>query len=351
MAKEKKKMAKDLKVGLIVGGSILGVLATVIGTVAIYSATYKIPKQLEKINNDTGLVQAYGRSLYNPNGDKIVLEGVNFGNIFLQEGWLSNFALEPSKNADGSYVKDDGGYIQYPEFAEEDFRTGLYNNPNCGVENYDEWFDYYFNSWVNDSDYDLLVELNLNCIRLPIYWRNLLNDDYTRKDETVAFKYIDNVIEKAKEHNLYIVLDLHGVPGSQNGFEHSGVSDHKVNFWKNETYINAAITCWEFIVDHYQTTRTDLSSTIATYDLLNEPTYVYNGSTTKECWDVMDRLYDTIRAKNDQHVITIEGCWTFSALPDPKQYKWENVQYEYHLYCFGSGRAENVQQPSIVITC
>jgi len=28
----------------------------------------------------------------------------------------------------------------------------------------------------------------------------------------------------------------------------------------------------------------------------------------------------------------MEGCWDFAALPDPAEYGWENVQYEYHWY-------------------
>ena len=328
-----------MKKGLIIALSSIGAIGLAFGitisAAAIYSANYKIPEQEEKITNTTGLVQAKNRSLYDVNGDKIILEGVNFGNIFLQEGWLSPFALEPLKNNDGSYKKDKDGNIEYPEFAEEDFRNGLLSNPNCGEENFDTWFNYFFNCWVNESDYKLLKELNLNAIRLPIYWRNLLNDDFSRKDETTAFKYIDKIISDAKDNDLYIILDLHGVPGSQNGFEHSGVSNKKVEFWHNETYINAAIDCWKFISEHYSTTRNDLSSTIATYDILNEPTYRYRGSTTRPCWNVFDRIYDAIRELNDNHVITMEGGWSFNALPNPEEYGWTNVQYEYHLYNYG----------------
>lgn len=331
---EKKKMNKPLKIVLLSLASFFGTLFLAVGVVSIYSATYKIPKQKEKIENNTGLVQAYGRSLYDANGDQLVLQGVNFGNIFLQEGWLSPFALEPLKNKDGSYKKDKDNNIQYPEFTEEDFRNGLLSNPNCGPENYDEWFDYYFNSWVSESDYDLLVDLDLNTIRLPIYWRNLLNDDFTRKSEDVAFEYIDKVIEKAKEHNLYIILDLHGVPGSQNGYEHSGDMSQGAAFWHNEEYILAAIDCWEFISEHYATTRSDLSSTIAIFDLMNEPTYRTAGMTEAPCWKIFDRIYDAIRDNGDNHVISMEGCWTFSTLPNPKQFGWENVQYQYHWYNF-----------------
>ena len=328
-------MKKSIKILIGVLGSVVGIFGILVSTAAIYSVTYKVPEQEGHIENNTGLVQAKNRSLYDENGNRLILEGVNFGNIFLQESWLSPFAIEPLKNDDGSYQKDKDRNILYPEFGQEDFYKGLLNNPNCGKDNYDEWFDYYFDCWVNDSDYSLLKELNLNAIRLPVYWRDFLNDDFSRKDETTAFKYIDKIISDAKENGLYIIFDLHGVPGSQNGFEHSGVTNQKVEFWNNNTYIEAAIDCWKFISQHYSSTRTDLSSTIATYDILNEPTINFRGSTTRKCWDVFDRIYDAIRAENDNHVITMEGAWTFSNLPNPQEYGWENVQYEYHLYNYG----------------
>lgn len=333
----KKQTKKKLIIGLSIGiaSTIILVPASIAITALIYSNTYDIPEQKDTIINTTGLVQVKDRSLYDKNGKKIRLEGVNFGNVFLQEGWLGPFALEPNKNPDGTYVRDHDNHFTYPEFTEEDFRNGLLTNPNCGETNFNTWFDYYFNSWINDVDYKIIKEeLNLNCIRLPIYWKNLLNDDLTRKDENEAFYYIDKIIESAKANDLYIILDLHGVPGSQNGYEHSGTTEFGASFWHNEEYINSALDCWDFISNHYLTTRSDLSSTIASYDLLNEPTYETAGSTEKFCWDVFDKMYDVIRNNNDNHVITIEGCWTFANLPNPKDYNWENVQYEYHWYNF-----------------
>lgn len=339
--KEKKKMPKAAKVIMFTCFGIIGTLILIVATpivplIMLYNHTirYTCPPQAEKIENTTGLVQAHDRSLYDPNGNKLRLEGMNFGNIFLQEGWLGPFAEEPLKNPDGTYVKDSENNIQYPEFTEEDFREGLYANPNCGKENFNEWFDYYFHCWVNDSDYDVLNELDLNTIRLPVYWRNFLNDDFTRKDETEAFYYIDQIVEAAKEHNLYIVFDLHGAPGSQNGLEHSGTTDIGCLLWDDEKYINATIDIWEFVSHHYMNTRSDLNATIATYDILNEPTEVKNGKTTKKCWDVFDRIYKAIRDNGDNHVITMIGCWSFKNLPNPSDYGWTNVQYQYHWYNF-----------------
>ena len=108
------KVKKVLK---IVGLTLLAILAVVILAfvgVFIYSKTYSIPAQDAKIENTTGLVQAHNRALYDVDGNIVQLCGVNAGQILLQEGWMSPFALEPSKNEDGSYVKDADGSVNIP---------------------------------------------------------------------------------------------------------------------------------------------------------------------------------------------------------------------------------------------
>jgi aryl-phospho-beta-D-glucosidase BglC (GH1 family) len=161
---------------------------------------------------------------------------------------------------------------------------------------------------------------------------NILNEDLTLKAEEEAFAYLDWFVENAAKNELYVVLDLHGAPGSQSGYEHSGAAQRVAGLWDSEENVAATVALWTFVSEHYSNTRPDLGKWIATYDLMNEPTYVYKGVTTRQCWDVFDRIYDAIRANGDKHVITMEGCWDFSNLPDPADYGWENVQYEYHWY-------------------
>ena len=38
-----------------------------------------------------------------------------------------------------------------------------------------------------------------------------------------AFERFDWFVEEAKERGIYVILDFHGAPGSQNGSDHSGV--------------------------------------------------------------------------------------------------------------------------------
>lgn len=325
-----KKWWKKVLVGLL---AVTVALAAVVTWLFIDSQNYKIPEQKKKIENNTGLIQAYGRSLYDANGDQILLRGVNAGQILMQEGWMSVFALEPLYDEDGNLVKDQDGNLQYPEFAEEQFREGLASNPNLKDYDVEELLEYYWSCFFTEEDFRIIKEdLGMNTIRLPFYYRNILNDDLTRKTEEEAFAYLDWFLEQAAKYGLYVVLDLHGAPGSQNGYEHSGTLVKEAGLWDNEAYVSAVVDLWDYVSEHYSRTRPDLGKWVATYDLLNEPTYEHGGSTTEECWEVFDRIYDTIRENGDVHVITMEGCWDFSALPDPKDYGWENVQYEYHWY-------------------
>ena len=326
-------MNKRMKIILSAVLAVLLLVGAVLGYLFVDSQNYEIPDQADTIQNDTGLIQAHGRSLYDAQGNAIQLKGINAGQLLLQEGWMSPFALEPKRNEDGSYEKDGDGNLQYPEFTEEEFRAGLKSNPNLAAYDLEELLETYYGCFFTEEDFRIIKEdLGMNTIRLPFYYLNLLNEDLTRKSETEAFSYLDWFIGQAAKQGLYVILDLHGAPGSQNGYEHSGAAEREAKLWTSEENVNATVDLWVFIAEHYSKTAPELGQWIATYDLMNEPTYEYQGVTTEECWEVFDRIYDAIRATGDRHVITVEGCWDFSNLPDPADYGWENVQYEYHWY-------------------
>ena len=326
-------MKKWLKTALLIAGILVLAVGLLVGGMVIYAANRRIPAQQQTIQNDTGLVQAHGRSLYDAQGNRLVLHGINAGQILLQEGWMGPFALEPEKNSDGSYVTDKDGNLQYPEFSEEQFRAGLKANPNLAGYDLEELLQYYYDCFFTAEDFRIIKEnLGLNTIRLPFYYLNILHEDLSLKEESEAFAYLDWFIEEAAKQELYIVLDLHGAPGSQNGYEHSGAAERVAGLWTSEENMAATLELWKLVSHHYTNTRPDLGAWIATYDIMNEPTYRFGSGTTKECWDFFDEIYDAIRAGGDRHVVTMEGCWDFSALPDPASYGWENVQYEYHWY-------------------
>ena len=131
-------MKRFLNKVLIILLVIVLLLGGCVGALVIYSKSYRVPEPAETIENTTGLVQAHGRGLYDADGNQLILKGVNAGQILLQESWMSLFSLEPLKNEDGSYVKDKDNNIQYPAFAEEDFRAGIASNPKLNTYDFEE---------------------------------------------------------------------------------------------------------------------------------------------------------------------------------------------------------------------
>ncbi len=208
-------MKKLLKRVLVVVLAVVLVLVAAVAALVLHSRSYTVPPQAERIENDTGLVQASGRSLYDARGERLQLKGINAGQLLLQEGWMSPFALEPLKNGDGTYVKDADGNIQYPEFSQEQMLAGLAENPNLAGYEPEQLLEYYYSCFFQKEDFRIIrEELGLNTIRLPFYYRNILTAELTRLKEDTAFAYLDWFIGQAAEQGLYIVLDLHGAPGS-----------------------------------------------------------------------------------------------------------------------------------------
>ena len=157
-------MKRTLKIILI----ILLLLLVAVSGLFLYSKAFTLDAPLGSVPNTTGLVQAHGQALYDAAGMPLQLRGINAGQILLQEGWMSPFALEPMKNADGSYVKDKDGNLQYPEFTEEEFRAGIKANPNLNAYDMDALMQMYWDCFFTAEDFRIIKEdLQMNTIRGP----------------------------------------------------------------------------------------------------------------------------------------------------------------------------------------
>ena len=332
-------MKKVIKITLITVALVLAaVLLGAVGFIGwghVYRESYvhDVPDAIERTYGDEDIkaIVASGKALYDENGKLFEIKGVNFGNLFLFEGWMTVNSLGAKYNEDGSFFKvnPEGIVEEYEEIYQEEMDAVL--NERFTEEQVSALYDAYFYSYCTEQDFINIKDLGLNTIRLPMYYRNFMegpDEALVMRDD--AYEKLDYFLELAKIHGLYVILDMHGVVGGQSGYEHCGTRD--MDFWTNEVYIESMAELWGNIAEHYMTERRDLASTILAYDLVNEPTYRTESGTGKLQWDVMDRLYDAIRRVDDYHVVSIEGVWYFNSLPDPSVYGWENVLYQYHFY-------------------
>lgn len=124
------------------------------------------------------------------------MRGVNLGSLFIVEEW---------------FAKD--------EWASMGCK-GFYSEWTCvehlGQEAADAAWDTHWKSWITESDITQIASYGLNTIRIPVgFW---IKEDLVYDDEWYprgGLKYLDRLVGWASDAGLYVIMDLHGAPGSQ----------------------------------------------------------------------------------------------------------------------------------------
>ncbi|KAL9115918.1 MAG: hypothetical protein Q9227_000286 [Pyrenula ochraceoflavens] len=80
----------------------------------------------------------------------------------------------------------------------------------------------HWDSWITADDFGQIAAAGLNTVRIPIgFWA--VNDLANGTPYVAgAIDYMDKAIGWARGSGLKVIIDLHGAPGSQNGFDNSG---------------------------------------------------------------------------------------------------------------------------------
>ncbi|KAJ5960232.1 uncharacterized protein N7479_007382 [Penicillium vulpinum] len=79
----------------------------------------------------------------------------------------------------------------------------------------------HWSSFITADDLHQIASAGMNHVRIPVgYWalKHLDGDQYINGQ----LEYLDQAIGWARSAGLKVMLDLHGAPGSQNGFDNSG---------------------------------------------------------------------------------------------------------------------------------
>ncbi|KAJ1982456.1 hypothetical protein H4R34_001715, partial [Dimargaris verticillata] len=80
---------------------------------------------------------------------------------------------------------------------------------------------HHWDTWVTEEDIRKLSTYGLNHIRIPMgYWALDVKPDEPFVQG--SFKYVLKAVRWAHKYGLKAIIDIHGVPGSQNGFDNSG---------------------------------------------------------------------------------------------------------------------------------
>ncbi|KAF5313187.1 hypothetical protein D9619_002623 [Psilocybe cf. subviscida] len=129
------------------------------------------------------------------------VRGVNLGGWLVLEPWITPSIFD---NTGDSRIVDEYTFGQFQSKS-----TALATLQN------------HWNTWITESDFSAIAAAGLNHVRLPIgYWAF----DVSAGEPYIQgqLPYLQKAVTWAGNHGLKIIVDLHGAPGSQNGFDNSG---------------------------------------------------------------------------------------------------------------------------------
>lgn len=189
--------------------------------------------------------------------------------------------------------------------------------PNCPLKrgvNLTGWFEkgsatQILNQYVK-SDFENLLMLGCDHIRLPIHMFNMTGDgpDYTINP--LLFTLLDQPVDWAEELGLQLILDNHS-------FDPAIDTDPAI--------LDQLISVWQQMAEHYKN-----RSTLIYYEILNEPHEINSA-----VWcDMQQQAIDAIRAIDTTHTLIIgpvewNGYGYLSFMPE---YSDDKLIYTFHFY-------------------
>ncbi len=248
-------------------------------------------------------------------GREVVLNGVNLGGWLILETWMSPIADSGEEMA----------YTDVIKVFEKRF----------GKSRTDEIIEGYEDNFITEQDFDNIEKLGFNCVRIPFWYRNFMTADGKWIQD--GFKRLDWAIEQCSKRGLWVILDMHGCPGGQSMNHSTGIKGNN-GLYNNEVNLTRMERIWTAIAERYKDIKC-----IAAYDIMNEPQN-NKGYTGPRAWQaesnmaveltnsVYKRMVEAIRRVDGRHIITLEGIWSMSVLPDPVDCGWNNMMYQLHIY-------------------
>ena len=176
-------------------------------------------------------------------------------------------------------------------------------------------------TFITAEDFRWTKDCGLNAVRLPVgYWALEAPKPFVESSS-----FIDFALDQSYKNGLKLLLDLHGAPGSQNGWDHSGRSG-PINWPKDPKNIQETLRVLESFAQKH-----GKHPALYRIELLNEPR---NGVPLEILPQFYQDAYARLRKYLDPEVAIVFHD-SFRALAWKKFMQepvFTNVIWDTHLY-------------------
>lgn len=191
-----------------------------------------------------------------------------------------------------------------------------------GKERAEEFWDTYIRYFLQREDFELIQKSGANLIRVPFNYRLLMSDNGDGWKES-GFAYLSELLDLCDEYRIYVLLDLHTVPGGQNPDWHSDNRTGVPQFWEFQVFRRQMTKLWGEIARRYADREY-----LFGYDLLNEPAMCR--------WDALNEFYREtiaeIRGNGDRHLVVLGGDHFAMDFRGLEKFDDEQLCLGFHFY-------------------
>ena len=242
--------------------------------------TTTVPRFARRPASFDGFVRAENATLVDGSGRELLLRGVGLGNWMLPEGYMWRF----------------GPGAESPREIEALTRRLL------GEPAAQQFWQGFSDTFITEADIALIAASGFDHVRLPINSR-VIQDEAGAPIEA-GYAMIDRLIGWCREHQLWVLLDLHGAPGGQTGTNIDDSPRNLPELFMDARYRELTIRLWRDLATRYAD-----ETVVLGFDLLNEPLpnewqYTY----AAELVELYRDLTREIRAVDPNHLIVYEGA-------------------------------------------
>jgi aryl-phospho-beta-D-glucosidase BglC (GH1 family) len=199
--------------------------------------------------------------------------------------------------------------------------------------------DHRYATFFTEADIDKYVSYGVNTIRIPVgYWAfmpALEGDNYYTGRQLF---YMSKIADYAIRRGMHVVLDLHGLPGGQNGLDNQGKTN-QLDWWHNEANFAATLKLVGLATDYILRKP---NSNQWTLGLINEPIpELYHFGQTDDSFAYLNKFYtaslDIIRKKSQNMQVMLSDGFSGPQTWDQWWANTPNIVIDTHIYFFQSG--------------
>ncbi|RSH87288.1 hypothetical protein EHS25_003197 [Saitozyma podzolica] len=270
-------------------------------------------------------------------GDKV--RGVNLGGWFILENWMMPSFFEVSP-LDQYNVPDEWTYCQ------------ILGKETC-LERLQEHWDTY----ITEDDFKLMANYSMNTVRIPMGYWAWVDPEWYEPYVQGQLPYLERALNWSSWYGLDVMMDLHGLPGGQNGQDNQGLKG-PIEFQNNATNQDRAMTALKNMTEFV--TDAKWGGVVKAIELTNEPYITEYNPSGMDFYTLADfyvKGYEVVRASetildgNNEVMVVIHDAfqpvlnWQYFFSTDTLGLNWTNYAVDTHIYdAFGDSSSKTNQE-------